>query len=77
MMPATAKKSGNFDRVKKEYKALVGGSRDLVDFQVTPPLGSSIGLEQIDLGRLLPIDKTSPNEKGRCITFGLQNAPHE
>ena len=40
--PAKASKRGRRDRVQRIKRALEGGRRALVDFQVTPPLGKSI-----------------------------------
>ena len=41
-IPTIATTSKNFVRVKKFQIALEGGSRAFADFQLTPPLGSSI-----------------------------------
>lgn len=38
----TIKTSRNRDRARKDRMAREGGSRALVDFHVTPPLGSSM-----------------------------------
>ena len=40
--PASVRNRGNRDRVRKCIMALEGGRRAFVDFQVTPPLGSSM-----------------------------------
>ncbi len=40
--PASVRKRGNRERVRKCTIALEGGRRAFVDFQVTPPLGSSM-----------------------------------
>ena len=45
-MPANATKRRKRVRVRKCRTALDGGSRALVDFQVTPPLGSSIVVKE-------------------------------
>lgn len=44
MIPARARKRGSRVRENKWKIALEGGSRAFVDFQVTPPLGSSMSL---------------------------------
>jgi hypothetical protein len=45
MRPVRATATRNRVRVKNIKTAFHGGSLDLADFQVTPPLGSSIAVE--------------------------------
>lgn len=50
-MPVMAMNSRNLVRVRKFHIAREGGSRDLADFQVTPPLGSNMVLVWVSAQR--------------------------
>lgn len=73
---ARARKRGNLTRVNRWRIALDGGRWAFVDFQVTPPLGSSMSKRDVNVGCLLRDETTvtdkSPGIESREISLPLK-----
>lgn len=73
---ARARKRGNRTRVNRWRTALDGGRWAFVDFQVTPPLGSSISKRYVNVCCLLRDEKSvtdsCPASEGRETSLPLK-----